>query len=61
MTTRQILIRDTKSLNKVNQAIKSLESFGRPKDLVLRDKFLELRENLEISIESNKTALKMGL
>lgn len=61
MTTKEILRNDRANLARVNDAIKSLEFYGREKDLRLRDKFLELRSNLLISIESNETALRMGL
>lgn len=59
MTTEQILREDRKRLKQVNEAIASLRNDKRDKSQKLLHKFQEMRENLEISIESNETALKL--
>mgnify|MGYP001750337803 CR=1 FL=1 len=59
MTTEQILHEDRMRLKQVNEAIASLANDKREKSQKLLRKFEELRDNLEISIESNETALKL--
>jgi hypothetical protein len=56
MTTEQILREDRMRLKQVNEAIASLRNDKREKSQKLLHKF---QENLEISIESNETALKL--
>ena len=59
MTTEEILRKDKNTLRQVNEAIRSLASDKREKSQVLRGKFIELREDLLVSIASNETALRL--
>lgn len=61
MTTEEILAKDKAVLKHVEAAIISLSTDKRLKAQSLMQKFQELRKNLEISIESNETALRLGV
>lgn len=59
MTTEQILQKDRMRLQQVNGAIASLKNDMSAKAQDLLRKFMDLRENIIISIESNERALEL--
>jgi hypothetical protein len=60
MTTIEIIRTDYAKLQQIDAAIKSLQSDKRSKSQKLIAQFMELRENIIISLESNITAYKLG-
>lgn len=60
MTNTQILQARRIELSKVDGAIKSLATDKRAFSVELRNKFLELRENLLASIDCLQYSIKMG-
>lgn len=60
MTNTEILRNKRNDLVKVNNAIKSLASDKREKTVQLRNMFIELRENILMSIDCLQYSIKMG-
>jgi len=60
MTNTQILRKHRTDLAKVNDAIRSLASDKRAKAIELRNKFMEMRDNILDSINCLEYSIKMG-